>query len=381
MKTSLFKILKMTGIIIVSIISLIAIVGVLFVNFSPEFGSKSSAEKIESYKATGHFENGVFVNQIETTLDMSFKSMVSTMREFMKSNPSKTPNFDIPVQHVDSLELVKEIDVTKLIWFGHSAFLLHLEGKNILIDPMFGDAPAPHPWLGGKRYSKSLPITIEKLPQIDVIIISHDHYDHLDYGSIQKLKNKTKMFYVPLGVAAHFESWGVDKNQIVEMDWWDHVSYDSIKFTFAPSRHFSGRGLTDRSTTLWGSWIITGAQDNIYFSGDGGYGPHFKEIGTKHGPFDFAMMECGQYNEKWSQIHMMPEESAQAGIDVRANQVMPIHWGAFTLAMHSWTDPVERFLAKSEELNLNVVTPQIGEPIFIGKATPSYSEKWWEPAN
>ena len=372
------KTLKMIGITIAAAITLLVIVGVLFVNFSPEFGGKSSPEKMESFKKTGHFEEGIFVNLIETNLDMSFGKMVSTMQQMIKGSPNKRPTFDIPVQHVDSMTLVQNTK-TELIWFGHSAFLLQMEGMNILIDPMFGDVPAPHPFLGQSRYGKSLPISIEKLPQIDAIIISHDHYDHLDYGSIQKLKGKTKMFYVPLGVGAHFESWGIDKSAIVELDWWGDVSLNNLKFTFAPSRHFSGRGLTDRNTTLWGSWIITSEKENIYFSGDGGYGPHFKEIGEKYGPFDLAMLECGQYNDNWSEIHMKPEESAQAGKDVNAKKIMPIHWGAFTLSLHTWTDPVERIIKKANELNVDVITPIIGEPIFIGKDAPDYHQQWWIP--
>lgn len=367
----------MIGIAIAAAIALIAVVGILFVNISPEFGGKASPEKIEKFKKTGHYQDGAFVNLIETSMNMNFSNMVSLMGEFIKGNPNKRPNFDIPVQHVDSMELVQNTK-TELIWFGHSAFLLQMEGMNVLIDPMFGDVPAPHPLLGQSRYGKSLPIAIEKLPVIDAIIISHDHYDHLDYGSIQKLKDKTKMFYVPLGVGSHFEAWGVDVSQIVELDWWNSSRLGALNFTFAPSRHFSGRGILDRNKTLWGSWIIASEKENIFFSGDGGYGPHFKEIGEKYGPFDLAMIECGQYNERWNQIHMMPEESAQAGVDVRAKKVMPIHWGAFTLALHSWTDPVERFLKKSKELNSTTLTPQIGQRIFVEDDAAKYSLAWWE---
>ena len=370
------KSLKMLGIIFGTILILFLVFVTLFVNFSPEFGGEPTAQQKEVFTQTGHYEKGVFVNQIETSMDMSFKKMLGVLGDFIKGNPNGSPKFEIPVQHIDSLELEHSIPKTELVWFGHSAFLLQIDGKNILIDPMFGNTPAPHPFLGKGRYSSSLPISIEKLPQIDAIVISHDHYDHLDYGSIQLLKEKTKMFYVPLGVGAHFVKWGVSEENIVEMDWWQETQMDSIKIAFAPSRHFSGRGLTDRNSTLWGSWVIQGMNDKIYFSGDGGYGPHFKEIGEKYGPFDFAMIECGQYNENWSQIHMMPEESAQAGMDVRANAIMPIHWGAFTLALHSWTDPVERILIAAEKLNLNVVTPIIGEPIFVDNLE-LYKTKWW----
>lgn len=184
---------------------------------------------------------------------------------------------------------------------------------------------------------------------------------------------------MPLGVGAHFRKWGVQDKHIHELDWWDDIVLDSLRFTCAPARHFSGRGFGDRAATLWASWIIESPDKKIYFSGDSGYGPHFKEIGERFGGFDFAMMECGQYNEKWHAIHMMPEETVQAAIDVRAEMTMPIHWAAFTLSLHSWTDPVERALKKADELNVPFCTPQIGEPVIIGHHHPA--SKWWRELN
>lgn len=368
-----YNLLKGVGLLI----AIVLIVGVVFVNTSPEFGGEYGIEKVAEYKKTGHFDGEVFLNLEETSLDMSFKNVVKMLGEFMDGVPNSRPNFELPVLKVDSMALENNTN-SQLIWFGHSAFLLQLEGMNILLDPMFGDVPAPSPYLGQKRYSSTLPISIEKLPVIDAIVISHDHYDHLDYGSIKKLMDKTKMFYVPLGVGAHFIEWGVDPSQIVEMSWWETSTLGDVSFSFTPSRHFSGRGITNRNSTLWGSWVITGKKENLFFSGDGGYGAHFKEIGNRFGPFDLAMVECGQYNEKWKMIHMMPEQSAQAGVDVRAKTIMPIHWGAFTLAMHSWTDPVERITAKSLELGIPVITPKIGEQVHLKKLSKSeYQSKWW----
>ena len=371
-------ILKMTLILIASIIAILLIVGFLFVNLSPEFGGSPSKEEKTAYQKTGHYDDGKFLNQTPTSMDMNFSSIVSTLKEFIKGVPNDKPNFQIPVKSVDSLNIDTN-NRNRLIWFGHSAFLLQLDGKNILIDPMFGNVPAPHPWLGGKRFGK-LPIEVSKLPTIDLVIISHDHYDHLDYGSIDELKAKTKHFFIPLGVGAHLRKWGVDENKLTEFDWWEQKKMQDIDFTFAPARHFSGRGLGDRSSTLWGSWIIKSKDKNLFFSGDSGYESHFKTIGEKYGPFDFAMMECGQYNEKWAQIHMMPEETAQAALDVKANVMMPIHWAAFKLALHSWTDPVERVTKKAKELNLTILVPQIGSSIWLNDLTTS-NEKWWIKKN
>ena len=363
----------LTGILALFLI--LILIGILFITLSPEFGGSPSKEQIAEYEELPYFSEGKFTNLIPTEMSMSIGKTITMIPKFFANDPARIPSFEIPIEKRDSLELTAPTEESRLIWFGHSAFLLQMDGLNVLIDPMLGDVPAPNPFLGKPRFNSELPIEIEKLPQIDLIIISHDHYDHLDYGSIQKLKEKTKAYYVPLGVGAHFDRWGVDSNLITEMAWWDEVKVNTISLVFAPSRHFSGRGPTNRFSTLWGSWIITGSKENIYFSGDGGYGPHFKEIGEKYGPFDFAMLECGQYNENWKEIHMSPEETAMAGIDVRAKLGMPIHWGAFSLAMHSWTDPVERVSKKAEELGLLLALPKIGEFIELGSLTEN--ETWW----
>jgi len=185
------------------------------------------------------------------------------------------------------------------------------------------------------------------------------------------------MFYTPLGVGVHLLKWGVTKEQIIELDWWQETTFEGLSFKCTPAQHFSGRGLSDRTKTLWSSWIIQSATENIFFSGDSGYADHFKEIGEKYGPFDFAMIECGQYNELWPDVHMFPEETAQAGLDIRAKTIMPIHWGAFKLAMHTWTDPVERVIKKAKELNVTIVIPKIGESIYI-KEIDAKNDPWWD---
>lgn len=360
----------------ISLVSILFVIGFLFIQFSPQFGGESSDELKAEYSKYPYYSEGKFSNLIPTTMDMNTGKAIRMLPEFFKNDPARLPDFELPLEKRDSLELVQDSIPTRLVWFGHSAFLLQLDGKNILIDPMLGEVPAPNPLLGKKRFSKELPIEIEKLPKIDLILISHDHYDHLDYESIQKLKAKTAKYLVPLGVGAHFERWGVDRKDIEEFAWWEELELDSIRFAFTPSRHFSGRGLGNRFSTLWGSWVIQGTSDKLYFSGDSGYGPHFKEIGEKYGPFDFAMLECGQYNENWKEIHMMPEETAQSSLDLQANAFMPIHWGAFTLAMHSWTDPVERVMKRSNEIGANVFVPKIGEFIELSSET-RITETWW----
>lgn len=305
----------------------------------------------------------------KTVVMTNFK--ISTFFEFF-TDGDKVPDIPIPVHQINADQINGLADsLTRVTWFGHSTVLIETAGKTIFIDPMLGDVPAPIPWFGSKRFNPILPIDIENLPFIDVVLISHDHYDHLDYGSILKLKDKVGKFYTPLGVGAHLRSWGVEKDKIIEMDWWETETFDEFKFVSTPARHFSGRGMFDRNSTLWCSWVIQSKHANIFFSGDGGYGSHFKEIGDKYGPFDFTMMECGQYNEQWSQIHMLPKQIPQAQIDLRGKLLMPIHWGAFKLALHSWREPVEFLLKETEKIGIEVTTPEIGEPIILGEPYPS----------
>ena len=248
--------------------------------------------------------------------------------------------------------------------------------KNILLDPMFSEVPAPHPALGKKRFQKELPIKIEQLPFIDYVFISHDHYDHLDYQSIKKLKQKVSRFFVPLGVGAHLKKWGVEESRIQEFNWWETHQEEDLQLVFTPARHFSGRGLNDRFSTMWGSWVIGNEKNRLFFSGDSGYDTHFEAIGKKYGPFDLALMECGQYNDLWCEIHMMPEETAQAAKDLKAHCMMPIHWGAFALAMHPWSEPVVRVQKKATELSVPIIVPLVGQ--YVNDLSAVDQHNWWE---
>ncbi|MGI9533084.1 MAG: MBL fold metallo-hydrolase [Lutimonas sp.] len=373
----MIKIIKKMGVLLIALLLLIVLSGFLFVNLSPQFGGTASEKQKAIYIKSDNYKEGKFINQEPVTMDMSLSDMGKSLVGYFSPIPNTVPKNDIEVEKIDSINIQNYQDKTRLVWFGHSTFLLQMDGKKILIDPMFGDVAAPHAWLGTNRFSKELPIEIDKLPAIDAVLISHDHYDHLDYSSIRKLKQKVTFFYVPLGVGAHLMEWGVSKEKIIELDWWGQAQFNNLTFSCTPAQHFSGRGLTDRFNTLWCSWVIQSGSENIFFSGDSGYGPHFKVIGDKYGPFDFAMMECGQYNELWSDIHMFPEETAQAAIDVRAKTVMPIHWGAFKLSLHSWTDPVERVSSSAKELNVNLVIPKIGEDILISNKS-NFDSTWWK---
>jgi L-ascorbate metabolism protein UlaG (beta-lactamase superfamily) len=373
----LLKMLKIVGISLAGIALLLTAITLAFVNLSPQFGGVASDDQLKAYAASGHYKDGTFENQIPTSLALGFTKTIAVMKEFFFSDvPDRDPGAPLPMQKIDPASVADRApDIARLTWFGHSACFLEIDGKKILFDPMLGQYAGPLPFFSPKRYNDELPIEIEALPFIDAVIISHDHYDHLDHGSILKLKDKVGQFYVPLGVGAHLIAWGVAPENVTELNWWEEATHEGFTFICTPARHFSGRGFTN-NTTLWSSWVVKSARQRFYFSGDSGYGPHFKEIGDLYGPIDFVMMECGQYNELWTAIHMMPKETVQATLDVKGKLLLPIHWGAFTLSLHSWTDPIVRVTAEADAVQLQVTTPTIGEPILLDyKNIPD--SKWW----
>jgi L-ascorbate metabolism protein UlaG (beta-lactamase superfamily) len=348
----------------------------LFMTLYAPFGRKASKEKMSKFEQSENFsKKRKFVNLIPTVMDNSPKDMLSMIIDFIKGNPKGKPEKSIPMEKLTISNLPSDKQ-PKITWFGHSAFMLELDGKRLLLDPMFGRAPTPFPIFGVKRYSKELPFKIEDLPPIDIVIISHDHYDHLDYGSIKKIKEKVKQFIVPLGVGSHLEKWGVKPSTIKELDWWDELELEGLQLACTPARHFSGRSLTDRDATLWSSWVIESEHTKIFFSGDSGFGSHFKKIGEKYGPFDLTLMECGQYDKRWAAIHMTPEETVKAHLDVKGKIMIPIHWGAFTLALHDWTDPIDRVTIAAKEHNVAISTPKIGETVYICSGEHPRTE-WW----
>lgn len=378
----LFKrFIKMLSLIVAGFAVLLIAGTSLFLNFYPAFGGTHSDVKKMTFKNSGHYENGIFLNQIPTKMDMTLSKLGSILKDYLNGIPRQRPDTPLPVLPVDSMTIATKPDsMARITWFGHSTFLLEMNGKNILLDPMFGEASAPHPWLGPSRFSDGLPIEIEKLPKIDFVLFSHDHYDHLEYSTILRLRDRVNDFYVPLGVGSHLAAWGVPELKIHELNWWDETQHDELFFALTPARHFSGRGILDRSTTLWGSWVIKFNDYSVYFSGDTGYGPHFKQIAEKYGPFDFAMLECGQYDQRWESIHMIPEQTAQAALDIEAKMMMPIHWGSFALALHSWDDPVQRVTKKAKELNVPVIIPQIGEQFLLNNPVLA-DNNWWTKWN
>ena len=339
-----------------------------------QFGGKVSKELKNKYKTSPNWDNGTFKNLVKTGTEISIHNLPKLLYKQFFGKEGRTPENPIPIKKFDKEEFLKPDSEPKFIWFGHSVILLRLNAKTILIDPMLGDNASPIAPFKTKRFSENTLDLIDDFPEIDLLIMTHDHYDHLDLASIEKLQSKVGVYFVGLGVGRHLEAWGIDPNKITEFDWWDEQNFEDIKITYTPTRHASGRGINDQSQCLWGGWVFKTEKQNIYFSGDGGYGDHFKDIGKKLGPFDFGFIECGQYNENWHQIHMYPEESVQAAFDAGVKKALPIHWCGFALAQHHWKDPIQRFYKESKAKNLEISTPNIGEIINYNSPTLP----WWE---
>ena len=357
---------------------------ILFINISPQFGSNPSSEQINRYEAFSNFNEDGFQNLEETPMFTEDVSVWDYFKDEMIA-PSKPndksdvkPISDIIPNQINYL-LFNEVNPFdfKISWLGHSAFILNIDGKIILLDPMLGTHASPVPIPSLRRFNQTLPLDPDSLTNIDIVVLSHDHYDHLDYSTIKRIKANVKTFLVPYGIGNHLKKWGVEEEKIIELNWNEVFKIDEIEFTSLPARHFSGRGPLNRNSTLWSSWAIKSSAVKIYFSGDSGYGKHFKQIGLEHGPFDISLIDCGQYNKAWKHSHMFPFEAVLAAKDLNSKYFMPIHWGGFTLAKHPWDEPVEESIKLAKQIGLKYFTPRIGEIVSKEKLNKQFNS-WWE---
>ena len=335
-------------------------------------GKPPSGKHLEKLKQSPNYKKNAFQNLSHTPMKPDDISYWKMTKEFFKKNKDKQPPRPLPSVKTDLVNLNSSKPV--IVWFGHSSYLIRIENKNFLIDPVFSGNAAPFSFMI-KAFPGTNIFKPEDMPVIDYLILTHDHYDHLDFKTIRKLRNKASNIYCSLGVSSHLKYWGFDINKITEMDWWDSIQLnENISLTGAPARHFSGRGIK-RGQTLWSSFILKTKDHNLYLGGDSGYDSHFKEIGDKYGPFDIAILEAGQYNAMWPFIHMMPEETVQAVVDLKAGSLLPVHWGKFSLALHAWDEPIKRVIEKARSLNIKVHTPKIGQPLILDDHFQS--ENWW----
>ena len=346
--------------------------GYFYLKYAPDFGAYPEALPAGKYDHSSNYREMRFLNPFPL-LPTERKGFGSSLRKVLFGTGG-TPPSPLPAQFGDNLWISSDTAET-LTWFGHSAFLIEIGGKRILLDPMLTDRASPLP-IGPKRFPTEQVIPLDQLRNIDAIVLSHDHYDHLDYKSIRALMEHTGHYYTALGVGEHLKRWGIPSEKITELDWWESAPLGSLQLTATPAQHFSGRRTSNRNSTLWASWVIQSNTRKLFFSGDGGYNQHFLEIGKKLGPFDLAMVESGQYNPAWEDMHMMPEESVQAGIDLGAKVILPIHWGGFKLSIHTWEDPIERFSRAAREKGIPYLHPTIGEIVYLGDSLPG--KRWWE---
>ncbi|MCV9879621.1 MBL fold metallo-hydrolase [Brenneria izbisi] len=341
----------------------------------PQFGQPPTGDELAKLKQSSFYHDEGFKNLTATPqLTGSGNTLVTIAKFLFGKDVDAIPPAPLPSIKTDLHALDLQQDL--VIWMGHSSYFLHMGGKRILIDPVFSLSASPVPGVN-KAFDGSNIYTADDIPDIDYLLISHDHWDHLDYPTIKQLRTKIKRIVLPLGVGSHFVQWGFDKRKIHEGDWFSTFELEhDLTIHLLPARHFSGR-LLGRNKTLWASFALITPQHKLFISGDSGYGAHFKEIGDRFGGFDLAILECGQYNENWRYIHMMPEETAQAGQDLNAAAIIPSHNSKFKLAHHTWDDPLKRVVAASENKAYRLLTPMIGQTVSMDEKQPSFPH-WWE---
>jgi len=351
----------------------IALLGIAIIQACSSAVYQKGDVQLNKIEDSPQYKEGKFKNYVDWE-QPSFGEYISTGWEFLFGGDQRTPDGLLPRKRVD-LQHFTQSDSNQLnvTWLGHSSLMINIDGYKIMTDPVFEKSVS---FFGPSRYNGEVPLDTTQLPEIDLVIISHNHYDHLNKTSIEILAKKAGKFIVPLAVGAELENAGVSRDRIVELDWWEEFKFDDqLTVVATPAQHFSGRGLTDRDNTLWASWVIKTDHHKIYFSGDSGYFDGFKKIGEKYGPFDMTFLETGAYNEKWHHIHMYPEETVQAHLDLGGKVLHPIHWATFNLSLHTWYDPMDRLTIRAESLDVTVATPIVGETTIYGEYIPT--DKWW----
>ncbi|WP_448626030.1 MBL fold metallo-hydrolase [Geodermatophilus sp. URMC 64] len=318
-----------------------------------------------------HFFGGKFHNTLPTPALKPANARDGLLRQWHEQRHNGHPGGPVPLTRDEFPAEAGELAVT---WFGHASALLEVDGQRVLVDPVWGERVSPSPLLGPTRLHPA-PVPLEELPPLDVVLISHDHYDHLDLPTVRwLLARSAAAFVVPIGIGVHLRTWGVPEERIVELDWNDSTTIGGLILTCTEARHFSGRFFA-RDTTLWASWAIAGPRHRVFFGGDTGYTPAFAEIGARLGPFDLTLLPVGAYNEAWQAIHMNPEEAVRAHGDLGGRVLLPIHWATFNLAFHRWAEPVQRTLAAAERSGVPVVVPKPGGRVDV--LDPPELKDWW----
>ena len=352
---------------------LILAITLFMISMWSALGTKPSGERLARIERSPQYGDGRFVNALPT---IHSGMSLSVVRDFLAGGSDyRRPEAPLPVARRTAADFAGAAPDLRVTWLGHSTLLVEIEGARVLVDPVWSDYAAPTSLFGVKRFYAP-PLALADLPPLDAVVISHDHYDHLDAPTIKALAERVPQFVVPLGVGAHLEYWGVDPGRITELDWWEQAEAGGVDLVSTPARHFSGRFLNDRDATLWSGWAFVGRERRVFYSGDTALTPEFEEIGERLGPFDLALIESGAYNAAWADVHLGPEQAVEAHQMVRGGLLVPVHWGLFDLALHGWTEPAERIRVAAERAGVPVAFPRPGESVTLD-AYPS--ETWWPP--
>ncbi|GGN65298.1 Zn-dependent hydrolase [Actinoplanes lobatus] len=338
-----------------------------------QLGGKITGVRRTRVEASPQFADGKFRNSVPTSTAMDFAAIRKATADMLTGGLARRrPHQPVPLVTAPAADA----DGLHVTWYGHSTVLVEIEGHRILLDPVWSERCSPSSLAGPKRLHEP-PVPLPELPALDAVVISHDHYDHLDMETVQNLAGlqATVLFVVPLGVGAHLERWGVPQTRIVELDWNESARVGDVELTATPARHFSGRGFT-RDETLWASWVIKGPSRRAFYSGDTGYFPGFAEIGERHGPFDVTMVQIGAYGDAWADIHMVPEDGVATHLDVRGGLMIPVHWATFTLAPHAWSEPADRTWREAKARDVTLAIPKPGERIDVDN--PPEIDPWWQ---
>lgn len=356
---------------------IIILLTIVFSTLTPEhlYADNDMNKSAESNHVITPVKTGdKYKNWISTQM-LADGNYLSVTWDWIKGGKRTTPNGDIPVMVLNKESFPEKIpEGLTFSWLGHSSVLLEISGCRILIDPVLSKYASPIP-LFAKRFSIP-PIAAKQLPEVDIVLITHDHYDHLDKNTVKILSRQGSYFVVPEGVGGHLRAWGIAKKKIKELTWWQQTKYKNLSLACVPARHFSGRGLFDGDKTLWSGWVIQSKSKSVYCSGDTGYADHFKAIAEAYGPFDLTIIKVGAYSEKWPDIHINPEEAVQAHIDVQGKLLLPVHWATFDLALHPWDEPIIRTIKVAKENNVQLIIPFIGE--IVNTESTAENKEWWQ---
>lgn len=350
--------------------ALLVFVGIVLVDGWRAFGKLATGDRKARMEASPQWNDGTFANP-----EPLWNDVLGSLTTFIGAPDYLNPEEPLPVEKVpaDRFDAAPGSGL-RVTWFGHSSTLVEIDSVRILTDPVWGPRSSPLTWLGPSRWYEPL-IPLDALPPIDAVVISHDHYDHLDFPTIEAMRDWDTTFIVPLGVAAHLEYWGIPRERISEVDWWDRTPIGDLEIVCTPARHASGRQVYDQNATLWAGYAFIGPEHRVYFSGDTGLFSAMKRIGEELGPFDLAMIEDGAYDQAWPDWHIGPEQAVLAHQIVRGKVFFGIHWGLFNLAAHGWTEPIERTIVAAEAADIDLVVPKPGQSFEPEVGLPL--ERWW----